>query len=86
MRHLNSLWFICGSLRIMPGAFSRASHSVTKNSAASCLVLSTKASASAICITGMTLRDMATHQFWGKCGYMIAPVRGDLLQWEETRR
>ena len=37
-----------GSLRIMPGAFSRASHSVTRNSAASCRVLSSSCSASAI--------------------------------------
>lgn len=38
-----------GALRIMPGAFSRASHSVTRNSAASCRVLSSNCSASAIC-------------------------------------
>ena len=38
-----------GSLRIMPGAFSRASHSVTRNSAASWRVLSSSCSASAIC-------------------------------------
>ena len=35
---LKSWLMYWGSLRIMPGALSRASHSVTRNSAASCLI------------------------------------------------
>ena len=49
-RHWNRRASCCGSLRIMPGAFSRASHSVTRNSVASCLVLSSSSVASDICI------------------------------------
>ena len=49
VRHWKSWPMKCGSLRIMPGAFSRASQSVTRNSAASCLVLSSRLLASAIC-------------------------------------
>ena len=41
-----------GSLRIMPGAFSRASHSVTRNSAASWRVLASSCCVLAICAAG----------------------------------
>mmetsp|Transcript_12792 Transcript_12792/g.38563 ORF Transcript_12792/g.38563 Transcript_12792/m.38563 type:complete len:454 (+) Transcript_12792:1370-2731(+) len=43
-----------GSLRIIPGALSRASHSVTRNSAASWRVASSSASAPAICSIAAT--------------------------------
>lgn len=49
MVHLKSVSVKVGSLRIMPGAFSRASHSVTRNSAASWRVPESSPSVSATC-------------------------------------
>mmetsp|Transcript_11530 Transcript_11530/g.34147 ORF Transcript_11530/g.34147 Transcript_11530/m.34147 type:complete len:342 (-) Transcript_11530:896-1921(-) len=50
----NRLGTKLGSLRIIPGAFSRASHSVTRNSAASWRVASSSCSARAIWSTACT--------------------------------
>jgi len=66
MKHMNRRWLSCGILRIMPGACSRASHSVTTNSAASLRVDSSSASASAmvIIVSNTVLRLLRTNLGW----------------------
>ncbi len=55
MRQLKRRSGSCGRRRIMPGAFSRASHSVTRNSTASVRMPDSSESDSATCSMALTM-------------------------------